>query len=42
LEQAVHLKLDSLRTRGDREFFKISVPKAIQIIEEIGKDYGPF
>ena len=40
LEQAVHLKLDSLRTRGDREFFKISVPKAIQVIEEIGKDYG--
>jgi hypothetical protein len=40
LEQAVHLKLDSFRERNDREFFRVSIKQAIEIIEDIGPLFG--
>lgn len=40
LEQAVHIKLDSFRERNDREFFRMSVKQAIDVIEDIGPLFG--
>lgn len=42
LEQAIHQELEHLRIRDDREFFDINVREAIEVVEEMGKDYGPF
>ena len=39
-EQAIHLRLDDLRSRADREFFDIDLNDAIYLIEEMGIDYG--
>ena len=39
-EQAIHLRLDDLRSRADREFFDIDLNDAIYLIEEMGTDYG--
>ena len=41
LEQAIHAKLDTLRFRGDREFFEMGVVEAMDVIREIGRNYGP-
>jgi hypothetical protein len=41
LEQAIHIKLDSIRSRNDREFFEMSVVEAMDVIREIGENYGP-
>ena len=35
LEREIHRHLDSVRVRADREFFKISVPEAIEKIREV-------
>ena len=35
LEREIHKDLDEVRVRADREFFKISVPEAIDKIREI-------
>ncbi len=40
LEQTIHLKLDSFRERNDREFFRMSVKQAIEVIEDIGSLFG--
>ena len=39
-EQAIHIRLEDLRSRADREFFDIDLNDAIQLIEEMGEDYG--
>ena len=41
LEQAIHRHLEFCRSRGDREFFELSVENAISSIEVFGQYYGP-
>jgi len=40
-EQALHLKLEDVRIRKDREFFYIDPIKAIELINEMGALFGP-
>jgi hypothetical protein len=40
-EQALHLKLNDVRIRNDREFFDIDLSDAIQLIKEMGSMFGP-
>ena len=40
VERAVHSALEQFRVRKDREFFKIDLPQAIQVIEEMREKYG--
>ena len=39
--QAIHVMLDNVRSRADREFFDIDLNDAIQLIEDMGFEYGP-
>ena len=41
LEQAVHVVLDDVRSRADREFFDIDIKDAIGLILDMGDDYSP-
>jgi hypothetical protein len=40
LEQAIHVVLDDLRFRSDREFFDIDLKDAIGLIIDMGDEYG--
>jgi hypothetical protein len=39
LENDIHIYLDSYRVNSNREFFKIDINEAIDVIKEIGKRY---
>jgi hypothetical protein len=41
LEQAVHVVLDDLRSRADREFFDIDLKDAIGLVIDMGDEYSP-
>ena len=40
-EQAIHTKLDNIRTRDDREFFDLEANEAIHLINEMGPMFEP-
>jgi hypothetical protein len=40
-EQAVHVVLDDVRSRADREFFDIDIKDAIGLILDMGDEYSP-
>lgn len=40
-EQAIHVVLDEVRSRADREFFDIDLNDAIRLIEDMGFEYSP-
>jgi hypothetical protein len=40
-EQAIHQKLEDIRSRKDREFFDIELKDAIALIEEMSPVFGP-